>query len=111
MLCFDLQFTNAQVQFEARVSKTTLGLNERLRIDFMMNVDGDNFVPPSFAGFRVIAGPSQQVSQSWINGKALLKRPIRTSCAQSKGTFVLKGAAIEFNGATYKTAPVKNNSY
>jgi hypothetical protein len=27
-----------------------------------MNVDGDNFVPPSFAGFRV--GPSQQVSQS-----------------------------------------------
>jgi hypothetical protein len=74
----------------------------------MMNVDGDNFVPP--AGFRVIAGPSQ-VSQSWINGKALLKRPIRTILCPIKGTFVLKGAAIEFNGATYKTAPVKNNSY
>ena len=46
-VCFVLicNLLNAQVQFEARVSKTTLGLNERLRIDFMMNVDGDNFKP------------------------------------------------------------------
>ena len=54
----------AQIQFEAKVSKTKLGLNERLRIDFVMNMDGDNFTQPSFEGFRVIAGPSQQVSQS-----------------------------------------------
>jgi hypothetical protein len=33
----------AQVQFETKVSKTTLGLNERLRVDFAMNIDGDNF--------------------------------------------------------------------
>ena len=65
---------SAQVQFEARVSKTTLGLNERLRIDFMMNVDGDNFVQPSFEGFRIIAGPSQQVSQSWINGRSSFEK-------------------------------------
>jgi hypothetical protein len=25
-----------------------------------MNIDGDNFNEPSFDGFRVIAGPSQQ---------------------------------------------------
>ena len=75
-ICFVLicNLLSAQVQFEARVSKTTLGLNERLRIDFMMNVDGDNFVPPSFAGFRIIAGPSQQVSQSWINGKSSFEK-------------------------------------
>ena len=54
----------AQVQFETRVSKNTLALNERLRVDFIMNVDGDNFIQPSFDGFRIIAGPSQQVSQS-----------------------------------------------
>ena len=48
----------AQVQFEAKVSKTTIGLNERLRVDFVMNMDGDNFNQPSFEGFRVIAGPS-----------------------------------------------------
>jgi hypothetical protein len=40
--------TFAQVQFETKVSKTTLGLNERLRVDFAMNIDGDNFNQPSF---------------------------------------------------------------
>lgn len=34
----------AQVQFEAKVSKNSLGINERLRIEFTMNADGDNFV-------------------------------------------------------------------
>ncbi|MBP6557941.1 MAG: BatD family protein, partial [Flavobacterium sp.] len=55
----------AQVQFEAKVSKNTLGINERLRIEFTMNADGDNFVPPAFesSGFRVVGGPSQSVSQ------------------------------------------------
>ena len=62
----------AQVQFEAKVSKNSLGLNEKLRIDFTMNADGDNFSPPNFeaSGFRVVGGPSQSISQSWINGKS-----------------------------------------
>ena len=56
----------AQVQFEAKVSKNSLGINERLRIEFNMNADGDNFVAPAFesSGFRVVGGPSQSVSQS-----------------------------------------------
>lgn len=59
----------AQVEFKTRVSKKTLGLNERLRVDFTMNKDGDNFKPPSFNGFNVVGGPNQSVSNSWINGK------------------------------------------
>ena len=70
LLLISFQGLLAQVQFEAKVSKQTLGLNERLRVDFSMNDDGDNFTPPSFEGFKVIAGPSQQVSQSWVNGKS-----------------------------------------
>ena len=57
------------VKFEAKVSKSTLGVNERLRIDFQMNRDGDNFTPPSFQNFKVIMGPNQSISNSWINGK------------------------------------------
>lgn len=99
---------SAQVQFEARVSKTTLGLNERLRIDFMMNVDGDNFVQPSFDGFRIIAGPSQQVSQSWVNGRSSFEKAYSYFLVPNqKGTFVIKAAAIEYNGQIYKTAPIK----
>ena len=41
----------AQVDFKATVSKNTLGINERLRVEFSMNKDGDNFAPPSFDGF------------------------------------------------------------
>jgi len=66
----------AQVKFEANVSKNTLGLNERVRIEFSMNEDGDNFVPPNFeaSGFRVVGGPSQSISQSWINGRSSFQK-------------------------------------
>ena len=98
----------AQVQFETRVSKNTLALNERLRVDFIMNVDGDNFIQPSFDGFRIIAGPSQQVSQSWVNGRSSFEKVYSYFLLPTrKGALVIKQAAIEFNGQVYKTAPVK----
>ncbi len=98
----------AQVHFEARASKTTLGLNERLRVDFIMNFDGDNFNQPSFEGFRVIAGPSQQVSQSWINGKSSFEKIYSYYLLPSqKGTLIIKSATIEYNGEIHKTSPIK----
>lgn len=98
----------AQVQFEAKVSKTTLGLNERLRIDFTMNDDGDNFSPPSFEGFRVVGGPSQQVSQSWINGRASFQKSYSYYLLPTqKGSLVIKQASVEINGQIYKTNPIR----
>lgn len=98
----------AQVQFEARVSKNTLGINERLRIDFIMNVDGDNFEQPAFEGFRMVAGPSQQISQSWINGRSSFQK-IYSYILQPerKGSITIKSSAIEYNGQVYKTSPIK----
>ena len=98
----------AQVQFETKVSKTTLGLNERLRVDFAMNIDGDNFNEPSFDGFRVIAGPSQQVSQSWVNGRSSFEKIYSYFLIPNqKGTLTIKSATIEYNGQVFKTSPVK----
>jgi BatD DUF11 like domain len=100
----------AQVQFEAKVSKNTLGLNERLRIDFTMNVDGDNFVQPNFEGFKIIAGPSQQVSQSWINGRSSFEKTYSYYLLPTqKGNLIIKQASIEYNGQMYKTSPIKVN--
>src|SRR5690606_27878627 len=65
-------FAHAQedgVTFDMALSKEKLGINERLRVDFTMNKDGDNFTPPPFEGFNVVMGPSQSISSSWINGK------------------------------------------
>ena len=33
----------SQISFDAKVSKKRLGLNERLRVDFVMNENGDDF--------------------------------------------------------------------
>ena len=100
----------AQVQFEAKVSKNTLGLNERLRIDFTMNADGDNFTPPTFEGFRIVAGPSQQVSQSWVNGRSSFNKSYSYFLLPTqKGILTIKQAAVEINGQVYKTNPIKIN--
>lgn len=100
----------AQVQFEAKVSKNTLGLNERLRIDFTMNADGDNFAPPTFEGFRIVAGPSQQVSQSWVNGRSSFNKSYSYFLLpMQKGMLTIKQAAVEINGQIYKTNPIKIN--
>lgn len=110
VLLLSFQGLWAQVQFEAKVSKNTLGLNERLRIDFVMNIDGDNFNEPSFEGFRVIAGPSQQVSQSWVNGRSSFEKIYSYYLMPNqKGTLTIKQATIEYNGQVYKTNPVRIN--
>ncbi|MBV1923818.1 MAG: BatD family protein [Flavobacteriaceae bacterium] len=101
-------FSQAQITFETKVSKKRLGLNERLRVDFQMNKDGDNFNPPSFEGFRVVGGPNQAVSNSYINGKRSFSKTYSYFLSpKSKGTYTIKQATIEIDGATYKTTPVK----
>lgn len=100
----------AQVKFEANVSKNTLGLNERVRIEFSMNEDGDNFVPPNFeaSGFRVVGGPSQSISESWVNGRGSFQKTYSyVLLPLKKGNLVIKQAIIEINGQIYKTLPVK----
>ena len=102
----------AQVKFDANVSKNTLGLNERVRIEFSMNEDGDNFVPPNFeaCGFRVVGGPSQSISQSWINGRSSFQKSYTYILLPlKKGSLVIRQAVIEINGQQYKTLPIKIN--
>ena len=99
--------TQAQVQFEAKVSKKKLGINERLRVDFIMNQDGDNFNPPSFEGFRVVGGPNQSISNSYINGKRSYSKTYSYFLSpKSKGKFTINQATIEIEGEIYKTLPI-----
>ena len=99
---------SSQVTFEAKVSKKRLGINERLRVDFEMNKDGDNFNPPDFANFTVVGGPNQAVSNSWMNGKRSYSKTYSYFLAPKRqGNFTLKQATIEIDGETYKTSPVK----
>jgi hypothetical protein len=99
---------SAQVSFDAKVSKKQLGINERLRVDFTMNTDGDNFEPPSFENFTVVGGPSQSINNSWINGVRSFSKSYSYFLAPKKrGEFTIGQATIEIEGKTYKTLPVK----
>ncbi|WP_276388813.1 BatD family protein [Eudoraea chungangensis] len=92
------------VTFEVELSKNTLGINERLRVDFVMNKDGDNFTPPDFQGFRVLMGPSQSISSSWINGvRTYSKTYSYTLAPTARGSFKIKQASITIDGKVYKS--------
>ena len=109
-IVFIAHFASAQVKFEADVSKNSLGINERVRIEFSMNEDGDNFNPPNFeaCGFRVVGGPSQSISQSWINGRSTFQKAYTYILLPlQKGNLIIKQATIEINGQIYKTTPIK----
>lgn len=98
----------SQVQFEAKVSKNKLGVNERLRVDFVMNEDGDNFNPPEFSNFTVVGGPNQAVSNSWINGKRTYSKTYSYFLApKGRGKFTIGQAEITIDGNIYKTTPVQ----
>lgn len=98
----------AQITFETKVSKKRLGLNERLRVDFEMNENGDNFNPPSFTNFQVVSGPQQSVSRSWINGvRSFSKTYTYFLTPITKGKITLGQAEITIEGEVYKTLPVE----
>ena len=95
-----------EISFKLKLSKEKLGVNERLRVEFVMNKDGDNFNPPNFEGFKVVMGPSQSISSSWINGKRSFSKSygyILTPIAI--GNYQIGQATIEIDGEIYKTVP------
>ncbi|MDO6759937.1 BatD family protein [Tamlana sp. 2_MG-2023] len=107
LIVFSASIASGQsVEFVMKTSKQKLGINERLRVDFEMNQDGDNFTPPDFSNFTVVGGPNQSVSNSWINGKRTYKKTYSYFLAPKKrGTFTISQASIVIEGNTYKTTP------
>ncbi len=92
------------ITFEVKLSKSKLGINERLRVDFAMNKDGDNFTPPDFQGFRVLMGPSQSISSSWINGvRSYSKTYSYTLAPTAQGKFAIRQSTITIDGKVYKS--------
>ena len=93
----------------ASVSKNKLGLNQRVKIQFTINKQGaDNFQAPNFKNFQIVSGPSQSISQSWVNGNAsfsqsysYIVKPLK------KGEFLIPVASIKLNNKTLTSKPIK----
>lgn len=97
---------HAQYEFEVKVSKTKIYENERLRVEFIANFDGDYFRPPDFGSFNA-HGPSTSISQSWINGKSSFNKGYSYIIEPTKtGKQAIGAAIIEYKGEKYKTNPI-----
>lgn len=109
LFLFAVQTALAQVTFKASVSKSELGLNERLRIEFSIDKQGaDDFTPPDFNTFKVLAGPSQSTSFSSINGKSSYKLTYTYVIQPTvKGTFTIPSASITYEGEIISSNTVK----
>ncbi len=103
-MAFVMNAQDDAVTFEMNLSKTKLGINERLRVEFTMNKDGDDFTPPDFNGFKVLMGPSQAISSSWVNGvRSYSKTYSYTLAPTARGEFTIKQASIVIDGQVYKS--------
>lgn len=107
LLSFTILAQDAELSVD--VSKNKLGLNQRLRIEFSINKQGaDNFTPPSFRDFKVVQGPSQSVSQSWINGKVSFSQSYTYIIEpKRKGELIIDAASIKYNGGILNSKIMK----
>ena len=98
-----------EATLKTTVSKNKLGVNQRLRVEFSIDKQGgDSFSPPSFKNFKVVGGPSQSVSQSWINGKVTFSQSYTYIIQpKRKGEFSIASASIKIGGTYIKSKPVK----
>ncbi len=107
-LLFNSLTLSTQVKFDASVSKSKLGLNERLRVDFVMNQNGDNFSPPNFENFQVIGGPNQSIKTSYVNGERSFSKTYSYFLKPlKKGNLKISQASIEIEGEIYKSLPLE----
>ncbi len=109
LLVFLSHATFSQVSFKASLNKFKVGLNQRLKIDFTIDKQGaDNFTPPSFKNFTVLAGPSQATNFSMINGKTSFTQTYSYIIQPTKkGNLTINSASIEFNGNVIKSNTLK----
>ncbi|MDR3133567.1 MAG: BatD family protein [Prevotellaceae bacterium] len=88
-----------------------VGTNESFRVTFSVNADADNFTPPDFSGFNVVAGPSRSTEQlvQINNGKQSHSQTTRFMYvlqAVKEGEVTLGAASVVVDKKTYQTQPL-----
>ncbi|WP_177761594.1 BatD family protein [Flavobacterium sp. I3-2] len=96
--------TWSQVTFVSEVGRDSIGINERIEVRFTVNQEGDNFNPPKFENFKVVRGPTQSESLSWIDGRTSYNKIYSYYLApEKKGNLQIDVATFEFEGIVYKS--------
>lgn len=106
-----LSAQNDPVSFEASIDARQVLLNSTFEVIFTLrNAEGENFSPPDFSEFEVIAGPSRSVRTSIINGRVTREMGFSyTLQPRHAGQLSLGQASIRVSGRTLRTSPLTVN--
>jgi BatD DUF11 like domain len=105
LLFLMLHGLQAQVEFKAVPSRTKIGVNEKVSVAFTVNGYGDNFVPPSFEGFRA-SKPAIGQKSGWDKGVLVTTNTHTIILTPTQmGSFAIGQGSIEVDGKTYTSAP------
>jgi tetratricopeptide (TPR) repeat protein len=98
------KLSDIEIQFKANTDTTSYKLNQTIQLEFTLSQDASSFIPPSFEDFNVLAGPSQNISNTWQSGKYSYKKTYKYELSPKKtGQFVIAPASIDYMGFTFAT--------
>lgn len=97
-----------EAKLTATVSQTTVATGQQFMVRYTLNNRGDGFRAPNLAAFRVLSGPNQSTSMSFINGNMSAEQSYSFYLMATKeGTYTIEPATIQFNGKTIKSNLLK----
>ena len=100
--------TAQSVKFVASVNSSTVAVGEQFQVDFSLNSNGENFMPPSFRGFQVLSGPNVATSMESINGKTTVTNSFSyILMATAEGELSIGSATIMVGGYKTSTNPIR----
>lgn len=107
-LLFPLQTCAQQPQFAAKIESPQVAVGTNFEVVFeLKNGDGRQFRPPTFNGFKKLAGPSTQTSVTIVNGKYSQSMGWTFILqAVQPGTFTIGEASVSVGSQLVRTQPV-----
>lgn len=92
------------VKFTAATSHTEVATGDRFQIQFTANAKLTNFKAPDLSDFRVLSGPNQSQSMSFVNGNMSSSVSISyVLMAIKEGNYTIKPAVAAVDGQAYST--------
>jgi hypothetical protein len=87
--------------FTLRVSPNPVHVGQRFEISYKIDTRAGGFKAPSFSGIRILSGPNQSQSMSFINGRSSVEVSYSfIAVAEKEGKITIPGATINSDGET-----------
>lgn len=98
------------IKVTAAASHYDVATGDRFKIEFRVNSNIDNFKPPKISDFRVLSGPNQSTSMSWVNGKTSANISYSyILMAVKEGSFTIPAAEVTIDDKKYQSNTIEIN--